>query len=113
MFIAVLTGVVGLTIYLWMLWTIFRRCRRIWRDTTIAAEHRGLAIGMAAVIVALCVHSLFVNSLLTTFVMELFWILCALTFAIAAGVPGVEPGRIMTRTNPRLVVSTAFADGKP
>lgn len=113
MFIAVLTGVVGLTIYLWMLWTIFRRCRTIWRETTIAPEHRGLAIGMAAVIVALCVHSLFVNSLLTTFVMELFWILCALTFAIAAGEAAVEREPIVTRTDPRLVVSTALGDGKP
>jgi len=84
LFIAVLTGVVGLVVYVWMLGAIVRRCRRIWRDHTIAASHRGLAIGAAATIVGLCVHSVFVNSLLTTFVMELLWILCALTFPIAA-----------------------------
>jgi hypothetical protein len=33
------------------------------------------------------VDSLFVNSLLTTFVMELFWILCALTFPIMNRIP--------------------------
>ena len=84
LFIAVLTGMVGLVVYVWMLWAIVRRCRAIWRDHTICESHRGLAVGATAVIVALCVDSIFVNSLLTTFVMELFWILCALTFAIAA-----------------------------
>jgi O-antigen ligase len=82
LFIGVLTGVVGASVYIWMLWTIIRRCRAIWRDRDVSAEHRGLAIGAAAVIVALCVDSVFVNSLLTTFVMELFWILSALTFPI-------------------------------
>jgi hypothetical protein len=85
LFIAVLTGVVGLAVYLWMLYAIVRRCRAIWRDHELPAEYRGLAIGMTAVIVGLCVDSVFVNSLLTTFVMELFWILCALTFSIATG----------------------------
>ena len=82
LFIAVLTGVVGVTVYIWMLWAIVGRCRAIWRDHDVAAEHRGLAIGATAAIVGLCVDSVFVNSLLTTFVMELFWILSALTFSI-------------------------------
>jgi O-antigen ligase len=87
LFIAVLTGVVGLAVYMWMLYAIVRRCRAIWRDHEMPAEHRGLAIGMTAVIVGLCVDSVFVNSLLTTFVMELFWILCALTFPIMNRIP--------------------------
>jgi O-antigen ligase len=87
LFIAVLTGIVGVSIYIWLLWAIVRRCRAIWRDPDVAAGHRGLAIGTAAVIVGLCVDSLFVNSLLTTFVMELFWILCALTFPIMNRIP--------------------------
>jgi O-antigen ligase len=82
LFIAVLTGVVGVSVYVWMLSSIMRRCRTIWRDHAIPAEHRGLAIGTAAVIVGLCFDSVFVNSLLTTFVMEPFWILCALTLPI-------------------------------
>jgi O-antigen ligase len=111
LFIAVLTGVVGLLIYVWMLLGIARRCRMIWRDHSISASHRGLAIGATAMIVALCVDSVFVNSLLTTFVMELFWILCALTFAIAGGSGGGEQLTIVTRTGPRLVVSAAPGDG--
>jgi len=84
LFIAVLTGLIGVSVYVLMLWTLVRRCRSIWRDHDLPAEHRGLAIGTAAVIVGLCIDSVFVNSLLTTFVMELFWILTALTFAIAS-----------------------------
>jgi hypothetical protein len=87
LFIAVLTGVVGVSVYIWLLWAIVRRCRAIWRDPRVAGAHRGLAIGTVAVIVGLCVDSLFVNSLLTTFVMELFWILCALTFPIMNRIP--------------------------
>lgn len=87
LFIAVLTGVVGLSVYVWMLVSILGRCRTIWRDHELPAEHRGLAIGATAVVVGLCVDSVFVNSLLTTFVMELFWILCALTFPIASERP--------------------------
>lgn len=112
LFIAVLTGLVGLSIYVWMLGVIVRRCRAIWRDHTISASHRGLAIGATAMIVALCVDSVFVNSLLTTFVMELFWILCALTFAIAAGARGVEQSPVPTGTTPRFLVSAAPGGGR-
>jgi hypothetical protein len=73
-----------------MLLAITRRCRAIWRDHERPPEHRGLAIGTVAVIVGLCVDSVFVNSLLTTFVMELFWILCALTFSIAGEPPAIR-----------------------
>jgi hypothetical protein len=90
LFIAVLTGVVGVCVYIWMLLAITRRCRAIWRDHERPPEHRGLAIGTVAVIVGLCVDSVFVNSLLTTFVMELFWILCALTFSIAGEPPAIR-----------------------
>jgi O-antigen ligase len=87
LFIAVLTGVVGVSVYVWMLAFIVHRCRAIWRDHELPPEHRGLAIGATAVVVGLCVDSIFVNSLLTTFVMELFWILAALTFPIASERP--------------------------
>ena len=90
LFIAVLTGAVGVSVYVWMLAAIIRRCRAIWRDHDVAPEHRGLAIGTTAVIVGLCVDSVFVNSLLTTFVMELFWILCALTFSVAHRAPAAS-----------------------
>jgi putative inorganic carbon (HCO3(-)) transporter len=83
LFATVMTGLTGLACYLAMLWSVIRRCRRIWRDQAIDAEQRGLAIGISAGIVAVCVHSLFANSLFTTFVMEILWVMWGLTFVIA------------------------------
>jgi O-antigen ligase len=83
LFATVMTGLTGLACYLAMLWAVIRRCRQIWRDETIEAEHRGLAIGVCAGIVAVCVHSLFANSMFTTFVMEILWVMWGLTFVIA------------------------------
>jgi O-antigen ligase len=82
LFAAVMTGLVGLAFYLAMLWSVIRRCRRIWRDESIDPEHRGLAIGVCSGIVAVCVHSLFANSIFTTFVMEILWVMWGLTFVI-------------------------------
>lgn len=82
LFAAVMTGIVGLALYLAMLWTIIRRCRRIWRDQRFSPEIRGLAIGVVAGIAAICVESFFANSLFTTFVMEILWVTWALTFVV-------------------------------
>ena len=83
LFIAVMTGVVGLTLYLAMLTMVVRRCRRVWRDAASPPEFRALATGIAAATIATCVHSLFVNSLLTPFVMEPLWILWGLASVLA------------------------------
>ncbi len=83
LFIAVMTGVVGLSLYLAMLTMVVRRCRRVWRDAGSPPEFRALATGIAAATIAVCVHSLFVNSLLTPFVMEPLWILWGLASVLA------------------------------
>jgi hypothetical protein len=75
LFIAVMTGVVGLTLYLTMLATVVRRCRRVWRDPGTSQTYRALAVGIGAATIAICVQSFFVNSILTVFVMEPLWIL--------------------------------------
>jgi O-antigen ligase len=82
LFVAVMTGLVGLAVYLAMLRSVMRRCRRIWRDEEQSLEQRGLAMGIFAGIVAVCVHSLFANSIFTTFVMEVLWVTWGLTFAM-------------------------------
>jgi O-antigen ligase len=87
LFAAAMTGVVGLGLLLWMFGLIYRRCASVWRAKIAGAEHRGIAIGTMASIVAICVHSVFVNSLFTTFVMEIMWVLVGLTFAIARDTP--------------------------
>jgi O-antigen ligase len=84
LFIAVMTGFVGLAFYVAMLSRIVARCRRVWRGTDATADERGLALGVAASTAAVVVHSLFVNSLLVPFIMEPLWLLWALPFAIEA-----------------------------
>jgi hypothetical protein len=87
LFIAAMTGLVGLAVYCWMLWMVFSRCRTIWRDADRSPDERGLAMGVAASLVGVCVHSLFVNSLLTPFVMELLWVQWALVFVLVSASP--------------------------
>ena len=82
LFIAVITGVVGLSLYLAMLWTVVRRCRRVWRNGTLPPAYRSLATGIGAATLAICVHSLFVNSLLTVFIMEPLWLLWGIVSVI-------------------------------
>ena len=80
LFIAVMTGVVGLVVYLVMLWVALRRCRRGWRDPRSTPSERSMFVGTAAATIAILVQSVFVNSLLVPFVMEVLWMLWGLTF---------------------------------
>jgi len=91
LFIAVMTGLVGLALYLAMLVLVVRRCRRVWRDASAPSDWRALSVGIAAGTVAICVHAMFVNSLLTTFVMEMLWILWGLVFVMRSTRPVVPP----------------------
>lgn len=83
LFAAAMTGLVGLSFYVLMLGSVIGRCRRLWRRPSAKPEQKGFAIGVAAGIVALCVHSVFANSLFTTFIMELMWVMWGLTFVMA------------------------------
>jgi len=83
LFIAVMTGLVGLSLYCLMLWLVVRNCRRVWRDHTLPPAWRALATGTAAATAAILVNSLFINSLLTTFVMELLWVLWGIAFVMS------------------------------
>lgn len=84
LFIMAMTGIFGLASYCGMLGLIIARCRSIWREPSFSAAHRGLALGTAAATVAVVIASTFVNALLTTFVMEMLWVLWAATFVIAS-----------------------------
>ena len=83
-FIALMTGMVGLVVYIAMLLVTMKRARRIWRASTSSLEHKGLAIGIAAGTVALVVDGLFGNSLFLPFLMEIMWLLWAFLFVIRA-----------------------------
>jgi hypothetical protein len=83
-FVLVLTGIVGLSLYLTMLVLIIRNARSVWRDPRMSPGHRGLAIAAAASIPMIVVHSLFTNSLLLPFLMEPLWLLWAIPFVLAS-----------------------------
>jgi uncharacterized membrane protein YhdT len=82
LFIAVMTGVVGLALYVAMLAFVMLRSRKLWRDSTASSQERGVGVGVAAITVAMVVHSLFVNSLLLPFLMEPLWLLWAVPFIV-------------------------------
>jgi len=85
LFAAVMTGVLGLSVFVTMLVLVFRRCRRVWRNVaTYSAMERGTCIGIAAGIVAIVVHSTFVNSLFATPVLQPLWVLWGLAYVIEA-----------------------------
>jgi O-antigen ligase len=91
LFIAVLTGILGLTLYVAMFIFACRRSYRIWRNAQHSAFERGMAIGIAASTIALVIHSLFVNSLLLPFLMEPLWVLWAIGFAIRTPEIAIAP----------------------
>jgi O-antigen ligase len=80
LFIAVLTGLVGLACYLAMLGIGARRARRLWCDPGAAPEARGTALGVGAAVPALVIHSCFSASLLLPFIMEPLWVLFGVVF---------------------------------
>ena len=96
LFAAAMTGVAGLVALLWMFWFVYRRCAAIWRSSSAGALERGIAIGTVASTIAICADSVFVNSLFTTFVMEIMWVLAGLTFAIAHGTDLVDTRSVTT-----------------
>lgn len=91
LFVAVMTGIVGLAAYCLMIGLVWKRCRRIWRDVGQSPEVRGLAIGAVAATVGVMVHSLFVNSLLVPFIMEMLWILWGFAFLMRPRPPQRMP----------------------
>lgn len=74
LFVAAMTGVVGLLVYLGLLTGVWRACRTVYRGSA-DADARALAAGTAAATVAVVVHSFFANSLLLPFVMQVLWVL--------------------------------------
>ncbi len=83
LFIAVMTGVVGLVLYVAMLSFVMWHARKLWRDSSATSQERGVAVGVAAITVAMLVHSLFVNSLLLPFLMEPLWLLWAVPYVVS------------------------------
>jgi O-antigen ligase/polysaccharide polymerase Wzy-like membrane protein len=74
-FVAAMTGVVGLFLYVRLLVRVARGARRVWNDGALASVDRAHATATAAATAAVIVHSFFVNSLLLPFVMQILWVM--------------------------------------
>lgn len=77
LFVAAMTGLLGLLFYTRILARVWGSARRTWRDAGVPLGDRAHASAAAASIAAVCVHSLFVNSLLLPFVMQILWTMWA------------------------------------
>lgn len=80
LFVMVMTGIVGLWVFLAMLWFVIRRCRLGWLRMDATPAERGLFLGVTAATVAAIFQSTFVNSLFVPFMMELLWLCWGLSF---------------------------------
>jgi O-antigen ligase len=89
LFIAALTGLVGLACFVGMLWAIIRSAQRSWRAAESSPRHRGLAYAVAASVVALTVHSTFANSLMLSLLLAPSWFLWAMPRALRRTTWGV------------------------
>lgn len=83
LFIMVVSGVVGLIVYLVLLGVIVQRCRRLWRNPSAPPRVRGFALGTGVGMVVLVLHSITVNSLLMSFMMEVQWLMAAIVVLYA------------------------------
>ncbi len=130
LFVAAMTGLLGLGAYLWMLGNVAWLSRRAYRDSDLRPADRAHGVATLASTLAVVVHSLFANSLLLPFVMQILWIMWAtLTHIVfnrrirvgaAAVVPllilvsGCEPcaGTSVCRTTAKIDLIGQIVDGR-
>lgn len=84
LFVGVMTGIIGLLVYLAMLWFVMRRSKRFRNHPLATPWERGILVGAGASTVAILVHSAFVNSLLTPWVFEPLLVVWGLAFVVAS-----------------------------
>lgn len=75
------TGVIGLAIFLWLVWSTFRSGVTSFRTLT-NPEERGLALGFVAGLLGLLVHAIGANTFIIVRVMEPFWFFAAVVIAL-------------------------------
>jgi len=92
------TGIMGLGVFLWLLFSLFRESGRVYRQ--IGAHrwyYRGLVQGYIAGLVGLCVHCLGVNTFIIVRIMEPFWFFTGILMIlprVLEGNKGYEPDAI-------------------
>jgi putative inorganic carbon (HCO3(-)) transporter len=87
LFIAVMTGFVGVTLYSILLFLVLQACKELWSsdrssDDRYSTLDGAVGLGVAAATVALLIHSLFVNSIIYPPIMQTMWILWGIVFVL-------------------------------
>lgn len=93
LFIAVMTGFIGVTLYSILLLLVLRACGRLWSSERSSVVDGAIGLGVAAATVALLIHSLFVNSILYPPILHTTWILWGIVFVLNRD---SEPGELPT-----------------
>jgi hypothetical protein len=91
LFVTVMTGFVGLAVYLAMIVRMRRNARAVYNDPTRPPHERAAAVSAVAATAALVVHSIFVNSLFLPYLMEPLWVLWGCAFVLAAAPAREQP----------------------
>ena len=75
-------GIIGMLAFCWLIYTLFQVGINTWRD---ARDHlmRGLSVGLIAGLVGLLVHAIGANTFIIVRIMEPFWCLTGIVFALS------------------------------
>ncbi len=78
----VTTGTIGFLMYLWLIGATLRETWRTWRDRSLPKLWQGFGLGAFAGLCGLIAHSQFVNGLQYPHLMEMIWLLVAMSIAV-------------------------------
>src|SRR2546422_10418282 len=93
------TGVIGLAVFLWLVWSVLKSGFASFRALR-EPEERGLALGFLAGTVGLLVHAIGANSFIIVRIMEPFWFFTAIVVTLpglAAAGASAAPARQVRR----------------
>jgi O-antigen ligase len=91
LFVAVMTGLLGLAAYIWMIGAFGAAARRSWRAPELDAERRAFALGGWAATVAIVVQSFFTNVLLIPWLLLPLWVIWGRVVAFAPAIRRAAP----------------------
>jgi O-antigen ligase len=81
--ILVETGIVGMLAFVWLIYALFRLGLNTWREHQDELL-RGLSVGLIAGLVGLLAHAIAANTFIIVRIMEPFWCLTGIVFALSA-----------------------------